>query len=79
MNTNETDRTHEAEESPEPHPRVEQIMTVLRQRYGDRLSQDEFDEVGEAAKAIVQASEDMRAVELGHGDSPFSVPPYRKD
>ena len=57
--------------------RAEQMMAVLRQRYGDRLSEDELEEVGEGAKAIAQASEDMRAVELGHGDSPFSVPPYR--
>ena len=59
--------------------RAEQMMTVIRQRYGDRLTEEEFDEVSEAAKAIVQASEDMRAVKLEHGDSPFSVPPYRKD
>ncbi len=59
--------------------RAEQMMTVLRQRYGDRLDERELEEVGEAAKAIVKASEDMRAVELGHGDSPFSLPPYRKD
>lgn len=59
--------------------RADQMMAVLRQRYGDRLTEDELDEVSEAAKAIVQASEDMRAVELGHGDSPFSVPPYRSD
>ena len=59
--------------------RTEQMMAVLRQRYGDRLDEQELEEVGEAAKAIVQASEDMRAVELGHGDSPFSVPPYRGD
>ena len=59
--------------------RAEQMMAVIRQRYGDRLDEQELEEVGEAAKAIVQASEDMRAVELGHGDSPFSVPPYRAD
>ena len=59
--------------------RAEQMMTVLRQRYGDRLDEQELVEVGEAAKAIVKASEDMRAVELGLGDSPFSLPPYRKD
>ena len=59
--------------------RAEQMMAILRQRYGDRLSEDELEEVSEAAKAIAQASEDMRAVELGHGDSPFSVPPYRDD
>ena len=59
--------------------RAAQIMTVLRQRYGDRLDEQELEEVGEAAKAIAQASEDMRAVELGHGDSPFSVPPFRRD
>ena len=59
--------------------RTEQMMAVLRQRYGDRLDERELEEVGEAAKAIVKASEDMRAVELGHGDSPFSLPPYRKD
>ena len=59
--------------------RAEQMIAVLRQRYGDRLDEQELEEVGEAAKAIVKASEDMRAVELGHGDSPFSLPPYRKD
>ena len=59
--------------------RAEQVMAVLRQQYGDRLDERELEEVGEAAKAIVKASEDMRAVELGHGDSPFSLPPYRKD
>ena len=59
--------------------RAEQVMAVLRQRYGDRLDEQELEEVSEAAKAIVKASEDMRAVELGHGDSPFSLPPYRKD
>ncbi len=59
--------------------RAEQMMAVLRQRYGDRLTEEELDEVSEAAKAIAQASEDMREVQLGHGDSPFSVPPYRQD
>lgn len=59
--------------------KAEQMMAVIRQRYGDRLDEQELEEVGEAAKAIVQASEDMRTVELGHGDSPFSVPPYRGD
>ena len=66
-------------ESQDTNDRAEQMMSVLRQRYGGRLSEDELEEVGAAAKAIVQASQDMRAVELGHGDSPFSAPPYRKD
>ena len=66
-------------ESQETNERAEQMMAVLRQRYGDRLDEDDLEEVGEAAKAIVQASEDMRVVGLGHGDSPFSVPPYRGD
>ena len=59
--------------------KAEQMMAVIRQRYGDRLDDHELEEVGEAAKAIVQAAEDMRAVRLEHGDSPFSVPPYRGD
>lgn len=59
--------------------KAEQMMALLRQRYGDRLDEQELEEVGEAAKAIAQASEDMRAVELGHGDSPFSVPPFHND
>ena len=66
-------------ETQESDGRVEQMMAVIRQRYGDRLDEDELEEVGEAAKAIVQASEDMRAVNLEHGDSPFSVPPFRGD
>ena len=66
-------------ETQESDGRVEQMMAVIRQRYGDRLDEHELEEVGEAAKAIVQASEDMRAVNLEHGDSPFSVPPFRGD
>ena len=66
-------------ETQDTNDRAEQVMAVLRQRYGDRLDEQELEEVGEAAQAIVKASEDMRAVELGHGDSPFSLPPYRKD
>ena len=66
-------------ETQETDGRVEQMMAVIRQRYGDRLDEHELEEVGEAAKAIVQASDDMRAVKLEHGDSPFSVPPYRGD
>ena len=66
-------------ETQESDGRVEQMMAVIRQRYGDRLDEQELEEVGEAAKAIVQASEDMLAVRLEHGDSPFSVPPYRGD
>lgn len=63
----------------ETNDRVEQMMAVIRRRYRARLDDHELEEVGEAAKAIVQASEDMRAVKLEHGDSPFSVPPYRAD
>ena len=66
-------------ETQDTNDRAEQVMAVLRERYGDRLDEQELEEVGEEAKAIVKASEDMRAVELGHGDSPFSLPPYRKD
>ena len=66
-------------ETQDTNDRAEQVMAVLRQRYGDRLDEQELEEVGEAAKAIVKASDDLRAVELGHGDSPFSLPPYRKD
>ena len=66
-------------ETIETNERAEQMMAVLRQRYGDRLDEQELEEVAEAAKAIVKAADDMRAVSLGHGDSPFSVPPYRND
>ena len=59
--------------------KAEQMMAAIRQRYGNRLDEQELEEVGEAAKAIVQASEDMRAVRLEHGDSPFSVPPFSRE
>ena len=66
-------------EKQDTNDRAEQMIAALRQRYGDRLSEDEIAEVGEATKAIAQASEDMRTVALEHSDSPFSVPPYRVD
>lgn len=49
------------------------MATVIRQRYGDRLSEGDPEEKG--ANALVQASEDMRVFRVGHDDSLFSLLP----
>ena len=58
--------------------KVEQMMTALLRRYGDRLGEQERDEAREWMQSFVEASDAMRAVHLNDADVPFVLPPYRK-
>ncbi len=59
--------------------RVEQMVAALLQRYGDRLGECEREDAREWMRAIVDASDAMRAVDLSGDDLPSVMPPYRKD
>lgn len=56
------------------------LFEMVRERYGDRLSPDELEEVREAVQGMADAAEAIRAEKLDNGVEPFSVfTPYRKE
>ena len=56
------------------------LFGMVRGRYGDRLNDDELEEVRKGVDALVEAAESLRAVKLENGDEPFSVfTPYRRE
>ena len=60
--------------------RPDALFEMVRERYGDRLSPDELEEVREAVEGIADAAEAVRAEKLDNGVEPFSVfTPYRKE
>ena len=49
---------------------VEAMLTLVRQRYGDRLAPDELEAVRTAVEGLVQAARALRAVRLTNADEP---------
>ncbi len=59
---------------------AETLFILVKERYGDSIAPDELEEVRKAVERIVETSMDLREVELGNGDEPFSVfKPYRRE
>ena len=58
---------------------AEQLFEMVRDRYGDRLSTEELEEVWKGVEGIAEAAEALRSVKLGNGTEPFSIfKPYKK-
>jgi len=56
----------------------EHLFNIVKERYGDRLSDEELAEVKKGVEKIVEAAEKLREVRLENGDEPFFVfKPYR--
>ncbi len=56
----------------------EHLFNIIKERYGERLSDDELAEVKKGVEKIVEAAEKLREVRLENGDEPFFVfKPYR--
>lgn len=54
------------------------LFNIIKERYGERLSDDELAEVKKGVEKIVEAAEKLREVRLENGDEPFFVfRPYR--
>lgn len=52
---------------------AEALFRMVAQLYGDRLSEAELEEVKKGVERIVETSMELRVVELGNWDEPFSV------
>lgn len=55
------------------------LMGNIRARYGERLTGEQAEAVGEDVKKISTATGLLRAVALDNGDIPFVATPYRGD
>ena len=55
------------------------LMSGIRARYGERMTEEQLESVGEDALNIAAATGLMRAAALDNGDIPFVATPYRAD
>ena len=67
-----------SDSDPERDAEVERLFALVRERYGDRLTPAQLDEVKKGVEGVVAAARAMRAVKLPHSDGPFPpFTPYR--
>ncbi len=58
----------------------EHLFNIIKERYGERLSDDELTEVKKGVDRLMEAAEKLREIRLENGDEPFFVfRPYRGD
>ncbi len=69
-----------AEAEPDTDIEVERRFALVRERYGDRLTPAQLDEVRTGVQCIVQTARALRAVRLENSDEPMQpFIPYRAD
>ena len=57
----------------------ETLYNLVRDRYGDRLSPEELEEVKKGVERITETAKALREVKLENWDEPFSIfKPFRK-
>jgi hypothetical protein len=59
--------------SDEKRRELEARLRVVADRYGDRLTPEELEEVRKALEANLDAANALRSIRLGNWDEPFSV------
>ena len=57
-------RTEEAED---------ELFQMILDRYGDRLTSQETDEVRKIVRRIAKTSDELRSVQLGNSDEPMAL------
>lgn len=61
-------------------PDMESIFNIVKQRYGNRLTPEELEEVQKAVESIRKMTAALRAVKLNNDDEPFTrFVPYREE
>ena len=61
-------------------PETDALFEIVRQRYGDRLTREQLDEVRKIVGAQVGAARALRAVRLTNADEPMQpFSPYREE
>jgi hypothetical protein len=56
----------------------EHLFSIIKDRYGDRLTEEQLDEVRVGVNRLTEAAKALREIRLENWDEPFSVfRPYR--
>jgi hypothetical protein len=59
---------------------VEELLALVRRRYGSRLSADQLESIRRAVAALVEQATALRAVRLSNADEPVQrFAPFRGD
>ena len=67
-------------EAAKADPEADALFEIVCQRYGDRLSPEQQDEVRKIVRAQVEAARALRAVRLTNADEPMQpFAPYRAE
>jgi len=64
----------------DPSAEIDALFALVRERYGDRLTPDQLEELRKGIEATAEAMRALRAVRLQNSDEPFPpFVPYRAD
>lgn len=67
-------------EPAKPDPEADALFEIVRQRYGDRLTPEQLDEVRKIVQAQVETARALRATRLTNADEPMQpFAPYRAE
>lgn len=67
-------------EPAKPDPEADALFEIVRQRYGDRLTPEQLDELSRIVQAQVEAARALRAMRLNNADEPMQpFAPYRAE
>ena len=67
-------------ESATPDPESDALFEIVRQRYGDRLTREQLDELSRIVRAQVDAARALRAIRLINADEPMQpFAPFRAE
>jgi len=67
-------------EPAKPDPETDALFEIVRQRYGDRLTPEQLDELSRIVYAQVEAARALRSMRLTNADEPVQpFAPYRAE
>ena len=67
-------------EPTKPDPEADVLFDVVRQRYGDRLTSEQLDDVRKIVQVQVEAARALRSMRLTNADEPMQpFAPYRAE
>ena len=67
-------------EPTKPDPEADALFEIVRQRYGDRLTTEQLDELRKIVQGQVEAAAALRAMRLTNADEPMQpFAPYREE
>jgi hypothetical protein len=67
-------------EPTKPDPEADALFAIVRQRYGDRLTPEQLEELSRIVQGQVEAARALRSIRLTNADEPMQpFAPYRAE